>query len=146
MVCLTAYGHCVGLTRAGWQHGPRISLFSPAFDEGRGYVEDIVIHEMLHAWLYVNGLNMAHDGEPWYAALRRLSPEVLGRDLDVRRGGDRRSVRRPNPRAGEEGQPATVVRKIRVEDAVSHDEVSRWPHPFRPATWSPGEPIECPTY
>jgi hypothetical protein len=51
--------------------------------------------------------------------VRRLSPIVLGRDLDINRGGDQESVRVPNPayRPGN-AAPKTVVRKVNGEHAV----------------------------
>jgi hypothetical protein len=148
IVCgLTAYGACVGMTRLGWRAGPRISLFSPLFSAGHRRVEDTVIHEMLHGWLYITGQETGHDSEAWYAALRRLSPEVLGRDLDVRRGAARKSVRIPNPNFGlVDGAPKTLVRKVKVDDAVAHRDVAGWPHTFRPDDFDWGKPIYCPTY
>lgn len=125
VIGIAAYGHALGLTRAGWAHGPRISLASGEFSRGRNRVEDVMIHEMLHVWLHLRGRAIHHDSDAWYAAVRELSPTVLGRDLDVRRGAARRSVRVPNPRADEDGQPATLVRKVRVEHAVPHGDVAR---------------------
>jgi len=146
VIGITAYGACRGLTRIGGSHGPRISLFSAEFAKGRRIVEDILIHEMLHAWLTITGQDISHDSDAWYTAIRRLSPAVLGRDLDVRRGVTRRSVRVPNPRFGEDGQPKTLVRKAPVEGATPHGDIARWPQPFRPTDFDPGPPIDCPTY
>jgi hypothetical protein len=147
VIGITAYGGCNGLTRLGWEHGPRISLFSAEFKKGRYLVEDTILHEMLHAWLYVTGQDTAHDSETWYSAVRRLSPFVLGRELQVWRGHDRKSVRVPNPNFGKvEGAPKTLVRKVRVDEATKHSDVATWPHPFRPDDFDPGEPISCPTY
>jgi hypothetical protein len=125
----------------------RISLFSNQFWQGRRQVDDIMAHEMIHAWLMVRGEYPSHDGGPWYAAIRRLSPVILGADLDVKRGADRKSVRLPNPAYVEgNGQPKTIVRKVRVPGAVAHGDVARWPHAFRPADYDLGEPIPCPSY
>ena len=77
VIGITAYGRCLGLTRAGWHHGPRITIASNQFQRP-GMVDDTMVHEMLHAWLYVTGHNVKHNSEPWYAAIRRLSPVVLG--------------------------------------------------------------------
>ncbi len=145
VIGITAYGHCIGLTRSGWQHGPRITIASNQFKTGRHAVDDVLVHEMLHAWLAATEQDTDHDTESWYAAVRRLSPAVLGCELDVRRGSGRRSVRVPNPDAGE-GGPATVVRKVAVPGAVVHGDVARWPGPFRPDDHDPGPPIECPSY
>jgi hypothetical protein len=144
---ITAYGACLGLTRTRWEYGPRITVFSALFSKGRRQVEDTIIHEMLHAWLATAGRDVNHDSEAWYAAVRRLSPTVLGRELDVRRGADRKSVRVPNPRhkPGND-EPKTLVRKIRVDDAIAHGDTVRWPQAFRPADYDWGEPMRCPTY
>jgi hypothetical protein len=147
VIGLTAYGHCLGLTETGWKHGPRISIFSPLFGAGADQVDDLLIHEMLHASLGLAGLDIKHRGADWYAAVRRLSPAVLGHDLDVRRGADRKSVRVPNPDYTEGGsEPRTVVRKVRVKDAVPHAAVARWPQSFRPEGYGRGAAIPCPTF
>jgi hypothetical protein len=147
VIGITAYGHCDGLTRGGWEHGPRISLFSSAFGQGRLYVDDLLTHEMLHAWLFVAGRQVTHGSADWYEAVRCLSPAVLGRQVDARRGAARRSVRVPNPAYQPGGnEPKTLVRKEAVADAVQHADVARWPHSFRPAGYQWGEPIECPPY
>jgi hypothetical protein len=147
VIGLTAYGRCLGLTQGNWAHGPRISIFSPLFSRGRRQVDDVLTHEMLHASLILTGLDPKHDGAPWYEAVRRLSPEVLGLELDVRRGAGRRSVRVPNPAWAEgNGEPLTLVRKRPVTDAVPHGDVARWPQSFRPEGYDWGEPVPCPSY
>lgn len=147
VIGLTAYGHCVGLTRPGWEHGPRISVFSSLFHHGRHQVDDLLTHELLHVWLSVKGLDPEHDGQSWYGAINRLSPAVLGREIGARRGADRKSVRVPNPDyADGNGEPRTVVRKVRVADAVQHADVAGWPQAFRPADYDWGKPMRCPSY
>jgi hypothetical protein len=147
VIGIAAYGHCVGLTRAVWPGGPRISLASQRFAEGRNLVEDTMIHEMLHAWLHITGQDIGHDSAGWYTAVNRLSAAVLGRELNAVRGAQRKSVRVPNPRWRPIGtEPRTVVRKVRVQVEVPHRDVAGWPYALRPADWSPGEPIDCPTY
>jgi len=137
------------LTRGCWNAGPRITVGSNQFAVGRRQVDDIMAHAMLHAWLILTGaadLNESH-GRARYAAVRRLSPVVLGRDLDVYRGADRRSVRAPNPAyAPDNDQPKTLVRKVRDRAAVAHDDIARWPGSLRPVGYDFGEPIPCPTY
>jgi len=149
VIGITAYGHCLGLTRADHPalESPRISLESRRFAEGCRVIEDTLTHEMLHVWLAAMGRNVHHQGDDWYEAIRRLSPAVLGQDLDARRGAGRRSVRVPNP-AYELGgdKPKTVIRKQIVRDAVQHGDVSRWPGSFRPDDYDWGEAIECPSY
>jgi hypothetical protein len=145
VIGLTAYGKCIGATLGCWAHGPRITIFSPLFGWGRGYVDDVIVHEMLHAWLMVTGRDTHHDSVDWYTHIARLSPAVLGHAIAIKRGAHRKSVRVPNPRADELGQPKTVVRKV-ATDAISHEVVTRWPHSFRPKGYDYGKPIECPTY
>lgn len=147
VIGITAYGHCDGLTRSTWKHGPRISLFSSAFARGRGFLDDLLTHEMLHAWLATTGRQDHHDSRDWYASVRRLSPAVLGREVDARRGAARRSVRVPNPAYTEgSGLARTVVRKQQVKSAVQHGDVAKWPQSFRPDGYDWGEPVECPSY
>lgn len=147
VIGLTAYGHCLGLTATHWDYGPRISIFSPLFGHGRHRVDDLLIHEMLHARLYLDGVDTKHDSESWYDAVRELSPAVLGRELGIWRGSDRKSVRLPNPKWTEgNGKPKTIVRKARNYDTVQHQDVARWPGAFRPADYDWGKPIPCPTY
>ena len=65
VIGLTAYGHCIGLTMRGghWETEPRISLFSPLFGRGRLWVDDVLIHEMLHASLMVTGRLTDHNSD-----------------------------------------------------------------------------------
>jgi hypothetical protein len=145
VIGITAYGRCVGLTRAGWKHGPRITIASNLFKAGRRAVDDTMVHEMLHAWLHVTGQSATkgseHDTEAWYAAVRRLSPAVLGHQIDVRRGAQRRSVR------VELDDGRSVVRKVKVPKFDGqHERVASWPHLFRPKDYDYGEPIACPSF
>lgn len=146
VIGLTAYGKCLGATMGAWEHGPRISLHpTMAFGCGGRFVDDVLVHECLHAWLRQTGRSPDHDSEDWYAEVRRLSPAVLGRAVDIHRGSDRKSVRVPNPNY-EPGvdDRKTVVRKIRMGE--EHARVASWPHSCRPAGYDYGEPIPCPTY
>lgn len=159
VIGLTAYGACLGLTRGRWDHGPRITLPPEVFQGttaegsrrqvhgGTRQVDDVLTHEMLHAWLAVTGRDMHHDSAGWYEAIRRLSPAVLGHQVDARRGAVRKSVRIPNPAWTPGGDaPKTLVRKQNSADAVQHGDVARWPQAFRPADYDWGPPIPCPTY
>jgi hypothetical protein len=159
VIGLTAYGACLGLTRGRWEHGPRITLPPEVFQGttaetarrhvpgGTRQVDDTLTHEMLHAWLVVTGRDTQHDSADWYEAVRRLSPAVLGRELDARRGAGRKSVRVPNPAyvAGN-GQPKSIVRKRDTGHAIAHGDVARWPQAFRPDDHDWGTAIPCPTY
>jgi hypothetical protein len=158
VIGITPYGRCLGLTRGGWEHGPRITLPPEVFrgttaanaqrrvPGGTRQVDDDLTHEMLHVWLLITGRQVSHDSEDWYEAVRRLSLAVLGHELDARRGAGRKSVRIPNPayRPGA-GIPKTLVRKQRVTAPVTHADVATWPRSFRPANYDWGQPIACPS-
>lgn len=152
VIGITAYGHCIGLTRGDWNAGPRITIASNTFKVGHRHVDDVMVHEMLHAWLTVTGRRTEHDSDDWYAMIRKLSPTVLGHDLDIRRGAQRKSVREPNPNHGQvrpdgtRDARKTIVRKVPIPGAVAHADIARWPYPFRPADYDQGRVIDCPSY
>lgn len=144
VIGLTAYGHCVGLTRS-WPTGARISVAPKVFAQGERMVDDILVHEMLHVSLTAAGQDTKHAGDPWYAGVRRLSPAVLGRELDIERPR-RRSVRVPNPAYGPEDRRKTLVRKVSQDAAGVHSAISRWPVPFRSARYYLGPPMAVAKY
>lgn len=147
VIGITAYGGCLGLTRGSDPalDGQRITIASNAFKRGAGYVRDVVVHEMLHCDLIASGRQCAHDSADWYAAVRKLSPTVLGHDIAIKRGSDRKSMRVPNPAYQVGGDaPKTIVRKVRV--ASMHEKVARWPQTFRPASHDFGRVVHVPTY
>jgi len=148
VIGITAYAHVMGLCAGRWEYGPRITLESRRFAQGRRWISDIVLHEMVHTALFSDGGDWEHKSEAWYAEIRHLSPAVLGYSLDIRRGADRKSIRAPNPAyAPGNDQPKTLVRKVRNDDAIRHGDVARWPHSFRPpGYYQDDEPIPCPSY
>ena len=141
VIGLTAYGACRAITRCAWEFGPRITLHSGVhgYGTGRRLVEDTIAHEMLHAWLFLTGKQTGHDSDDWYDGINRLSPAILGRDLGAKRGADKKSVR-----VTIDGK--STVRKVKVDGAITHAQVSVWPHPFRPDGYDLGKPIPVPTY
>ena len=76
-----------------------------------------MVHEMTYVWLFVTNQDTDHKSESWYAAVRRLSPAVLGHELEARRGEQRKSVRVKL----DDGR--SVVCKI-VTDTVPHAAVA----------------------
>lgn len=149
VIGITAYGHCLGLTRhvdVGLE-SMRISIASNLFKEGTHVVSDTVLHEMLHCWLGATGRQSAHDSDDWYNACMALAPKVLGREINLTRKR-RKSVRKPNPDwYPDSGLPKTIVRKVPVEGLEwTHADVVRFPHPFRPDDYPAGRVIEVSTY
>jgi hypothetical protein len=137
---LSAYGHCSGLSRFSDPQltGPRISIATQYLKLGANYVRDVMVHEMLHCWLYMTGRDPDHASRDWYEHINRLSPTVMGYSINARRGGDRKSVRIKL------ADGTSTVRKEPVTGAVKHGDVARWP--VRPKGWDRGEPVRCPTY
>lgn len=149
VIGIAAYGKCVGLTRQGSElmKDPRISIASNLFTQGHRAVADVVLHEMIHVHLGLQGRRSGHDSADWYSEVRRLAPKVLGHDVEIRRGADRRSVREPNPRWTEGSDlPKTVVRKVVVEVQYPHGVVAGFPDAMRPEGYDFGEPIDVFSY
>src|SRR4051794_13491353 len=81
VIGITAFGHCIGLTRPTRGALPRITLASNLFDytehgrrrkpydghlvPGRHVVRDVLLHEMIHAHLSLEGLDVHHNAVPW---------------------------------------------------------------------------------
>ena len=116
-------------------------------DRAQRQIDDLMAHEMLHVWLHIQDRDPKHKGRPWYESIKRLSPAILGREVDARRGADRKSVRVPNP-AWCEGsdEPKTLVQKVHDHNVVQHRDVAHWPFSFRPDDYDWGKPLSCPTY
>jgi len=139
VIGLTAYGKCLGLTRTSLGREPRITIASGEFKERRR-VDDVLCHEMLHAWLHLNCKKVEHDTADWYSAVMKLSPQVLGHPIDIKRGAHRKSVR------VRKDDGSSVVRKVPNPEAIPHSQIARWPYSFRRADYDWGKPISCPTY
>ena len=155
VVGLTAYGHCIGLTRhrgtCSWLDSPRISL-APEVFRGSGrmrggprQVSDVLLHEMLHAALMLRGEDPSHNAPPWCAMITALSPGVLGMEITARPVGTHRM---PNPdRESDPDAPKTIVRRMPEPGALAQRDLARWPHSLRPGGWYGSDrPIHVPTY
>ena len=149
VIGLTAYGHCIGLTRSG--AAPRITLASEIFNGsgretgGTLAVADVVLHEMVHAVLLLRGEESAHNAAPWSRVLTELSPDVLGREVTARPVG---TSRVPNPaRETDPAAPKTIVVRQAAEGAMTQAELARWPQSMRPdGYYAAGKRIPVPTY
>ena len=123
VIGLTAYGHCLGLTRSKPQL-PRISLASGIFRASRE-VEDVMLHEMLHAELMLAGVSPKHNDAPWCRRITELSPAVLGRTIQVApvklRRVDKRVARQP------------------LEGHLAQGVLARWPYSLRPSDYLAGD-------
>jgi hypothetical protein len=142
VIGLTAYGHCLGLTRhrGGWSDGqrPRITLAPEIFQGsahmrgGRHRVTDTLVHEMVHAKLILAGEDASHNGQPWCTEITRLSPLVLGHAILVAPVHVRRV--------------AGKSRRVPRDGYLPRGTFARWPYSLRPPTWDPGPIIQVETY
>jgi hypothetical protein len=147
VIGITAYGHCLGLTRG--EELPRITLGSNliAYTEnssikgkpyggklvpGQNTVRDVLLHEMIHAKLILEGLDPGHNAQPWCEEIARLSPAVLGHEIQVAPVKPRRV----------DGK----VRRLALPDHLTQSELARWPGSLRPAGWDPGRQIPVASY
>lgn len=151
VIGLTAFGKCLGATRGDWPAAPRISLAPEIFTGnhrspgGRKMVSDVLVHEMIHAALFLRGESPLHNDAPWSKLITELSPDVLGREIIAR---PVRTHRVPNPeRESDPSAPKTIVVRQPDPGALAQSELARWPHSVRPASWYHGdEPINVPSY
>ncbi|MBJ7605368.1 MAG: hypothetical protein JF885_03520 [Candidatus Dormibacteraeota bacterium] len=131
VIGLTAYGKCIGATKSK-PALPRISIASFAYKKGARYVEDIVLHEMLHAQLMLAGLNPDHNASPWCAAITSLSPAVLGRSIKAAPVKLRRTGK-------------TVARFVH-DGHLRQAELASWPDCLRPEGYYSDQPIYVDSY
>jgi hypothetical protein len=146
VIGLTAYGKCLGLTRSrgAWAAGagaralPRITLAPEIFQGnhrcpgGQRVVSETLIHEMVHAQLFLNGLDHQHNGRLWCDTIMRLSPQVLGHAI----------VAAPDTVRRIDG----VARRLARDGALPRRVIASWPHTLRPTDWDPGPLIAVATY
>jgi hypothetical protein len=153
IIGLPAYGRCIGVTRdlEAWLAAPRIGLAPEVFTGnhrtpgGPRMVADVLLHEMIHAALMLRGEDPAHNGEPWCAMLRDLSPAVVGHEVEARPVLPRRV---PNPeRESDPAAPKTIVVRLAEPGQMPRQDLARWPHSCRPAGYYTGDkPVWVPTY
>jgi hypothetical protein len=110
---ITAYGHCLGLTRHETFSAARarITIASNQFDNA-GAASDTVLHEMIHVACLTAGVSPKHEHQPWCDEIMRIS-QHYGRDFVA---GARRSKR-----VGDR------VTKVLPEGSITRFEAARWP-------------------
>jgi hypothetical protein len=150
VIGITAYGRCVGLTRSTTEAGkPRITIASNAFAPvainpagrkttapppyGPQMVDDVMVHEMIHALLVQRGEDPSHNGQPFIDEIVRLSPAILGHEIEavpqVQKRIDGKNIRWTPP------------------GHLDRDSISRWPHSLRaPWAYNGAEPIPVDSY
>jgi hypothetical protein len=120
VIGMTPYGRCVGQTRriGDWAAGelPRITIASTLFAAGTTAVSDTVLHEMIHVKLMLAGLDPKHNARPWCDEITRLSPGVLGHEIDAAPVLPRRINGGPSTRLARPGH-------------LTRQEIASWPGP-----------------
>jgi len=148
VIGLSAYGHCIGLTRSkvDWIEHPRISLVPKLFNrDGLRTVDDVLVHEMLHASLMLRGRDARHNLAPWCEEITRLSPIVLGHEINAHPVRPRR-IENPE-RQHDENAPKTIVKRAPLPGAMTQGQLARWPHSVRPTGYYDDDTcIGVPTY
>lgn len=133
---MTAYGRCIGITR--YRKLPRITLSTSHGiadgKRGRLYLRDVLAHEMLHAELRLAGEKTGHRYAAWRQSIMRLSPAILGYEIDVK--PPLKSVRVTDPKSG-----TSHIRKEPDPDGTRQSKIARWPQSFRPKGYDYGEPF-----
>jgi hypothetical protein len=120
-----AYGRCVGWTNVVGGHDPYRHIVVKAF----GWPicakqRAVLLHEMVHQFLFERGEDPHHDARPWCREIMRLSRE-LGKPIwaghyTVFRNG--KSTRRGNT------APPPELANLR---ALAQKEIANWPHSIR---------------
>lgn len=149
VIGLTSYGHCIGLTRH--RSAPRITLASETFNGsprqpgGPLTVSDVLIHEMVHAFLMLRGEEPGHNFKPWCQMITELTPELTGTGILAEPVG---LTRIPNPaRDTDPKAPKTKPARRARDGYLTQGQLSAWPHSIRPAGYYDGQqPIPVDPY
>jgi hypothetical protein len=128
VIGLTAYGRTRGFCRgqSADRPVPRITLH-PLIFGARNRVTDMIIHEMLHAFLMSEGREHKHNTKPWCEMIEKLSPAVLGLEIHAR-PVNTRSI-------------GGVRKKAPLDGHLEQHQLASWPGSLRPYGWDAGEPL-----
>lgn len=87
------------------------------------FIRGVLVHEMLHQFLYQRGVSASHDSDGWRTEIMRITAKHFGKEIwagrikvtKVGKGKDRRSVKfnAPHP----DGRKS-----------LTQGEIARWPH------------------
>ena len=161
VIGITAYGHCIALTRG--HRVPRISLASELFNGSRERpgaggkqtpgrisggpltVSDVLLHEMLHAFLMLRGEAADHNAPPWCRMITELTPDLTGDEIKAEPVG---TMRVPNPARETDPQaPKTKVVRRAKPGHLTQQQIASWPHSVRPeGYYDIQKPIPVDTY
>lgn len=137
VIGITAYGRCIGLTRAtGYEGLPRITIASNLFKRGTRAVVDTLTHELVHAKLMLEDRCPDHNSVPWCEEITRLSPMVLGCEINAAPQKNRRVV--------VDGR--STVRRAVPDGCLSRKQLAGWPGSLRPAEYPSGDVLMVDTY
>lgn len=131
---LSAYGHCLGVTRfeGEWGPLPRITLSTSYGPLGQNVASDLLLHEMIHARLILAGEDTRHNADPWCREIMRITPLLRLPAIRAARVRTRRVNKVPQQRE--------------LPGHLSRAQLARWPHSIRPSDYPPGERVLITTY
>ncbi len=102
---------------------------------GTGYAADVLVHEMVHAWLFQQGIQSdeSHNCQPWCEQITRISPRLGLGQIRVEPVRPRR-VANPARETDPTAAKTIVVRKER-DGFLSQRQLAYWPHSCRDPRW-----------
>jgi hypothetical protein len=109
------YGHWVGQAQAQ----KLIYVMFPGNGRDWDFTRSVLLHEMLHHFLYASGENSKHAGKPWAREVIRLSAQIWGRQF-VKVSDKIRKIDGHSVRIRAIGEPRDGVLAVR--------ELACWPH------------------
>jgi len=107
-------------------------MMGNAPEHGANVVRDVLLHEMIHARLILDGRDPGHNSPGWSEWITKLSPTILGQEIQAEPIVPRRI----------DGKVQRVVR----DGFLPRKDMARWPQSLRPADWDRGQPIAAPSY
>jgi hypothetical protein len=115
LIATSPYGHWVGCTH-GISRQRRVAFVSltAPYNEKLASDRGVLLHEMVHAWLFQRGENPAHEAAPWCREITRLSA-LLGRP-EIKAAPEK--VKRVNG----------AVKRVAPDGSIDRMAAARWPH------------------
>lgn len=113
---LMPYGHCLGQTACHLMP-PRIAIGTYQAVRDPGFHDDVLLHEMVHAWLAINDRNPKHNFRPWCEEIERITlllglPAIQAAPVNPTRI---------------DGRPVRVSRS----GFLTRRQIAGWPHSIR---------------
>lgn len=111
------YGHWVGLCSGNRQgQTQHIQLLRGKPDD---FLAHVLLHEMIHQYLFETGQNPAHNAQPWCEEVMRLTKQIWGKDIWVS----------PSVPRKVDGKSQRIQKRSPArQESIPLKEISGWPH------------------